>query len=237
VSRRLPAPCLCLVTDRRQLAPDARTTSHEVAALERWLDDALAADVDLIQIRERDLDARELAALTRRVIANRGDRAPRIVVNDRADVALAAGADGVHVRGDGPPVETVRTLGPASWLVGRSVHTIGEVREHAAADYLFFGTVFPGGSKGASAPTQGLEALAGAVAASQTPIIAIGGMTPAGARQAVVHGAAGIAAIGAFLAPGGPVRAAAEIRAAMDQGKSQKPKVRSSDGTRDPPNF
>jgi thiamine-phosphate diphosphorylase len=210
VSRRLPAPCLCLVTDRRQLAPDARTTSHEVAALERWLDDALSADVDLIQIRERDLDAREL-----------GDRAPRIVVNDRADVALAAGADGVHLRGDAPGVDAVRTLGPASWLIGRSVHTIDEVREHAAADYLFFGTVFPGGSKGASAPTQGLEALARAAAASTVPLIAIGGITPARARDAIMHGAAGVAAIGVFLPPGrqptslGPIAGARAIREAM----------------------
>lgn len=221
MSRRLPAPCLCLVTDRRQLAPDARTTSHEVAALERWLDDALSADVDLIQIRERDLDARELGALTRRVLANRGDRAPRIVVNDRADVALAAGADGVHLRGDAPGVDAVRTLGPASWLIGRSVHTIDEVREHAAADYLFFGTVFPGGSKGASAPTQGLEALARAAAASTVPLIAIGGITPARARDAIMHGAAGVAAIGVFLPPGrqptslGPIAGARAIREAM----------------------
>lgn len=220
MSRRLPAPCLCLVTDRRQLAPDARTTAAEIAALERWLDEALSADVDLIQIRERDLDARDLSALTRRVLANRGDRAPRIVVNDRADVALAAGADGVHLRGDAPGVDAVRTLGPASWLVGRSVHTIDEIREHAAADYLFFGTVFPGGSKGASAPTQGLDALARAAAASRAPIIAIGGMTSDRAREAVAHGAAGIAAIGAFLAPGGPGRVAAEFRAAMRKARS-----------------
>jgi thiamine-phosphate pyrophosphorylase len=220
VTCRLTAPCLCLVTDRRQLAPDARTTAAEIAALERWLDDALSADFDLIQIRERDLDARDLSALTRRVLSNRGDRGPRIVVNDRADVALAAGADGVHLRGDGPPVETVRTLGPASWLVGRSVHTIDEVRAHAAADYLFFGTVFPSGSKGAAAPVQGLEALAEAVAASRAPMIAIGGITLDRAREAIALGAAGIAAIGAFLPPRRPVEAAAELRDAMRQVRS-----------------
>lgn len=220
MSRRVPAPCLCLVTDRRQLAPDARTIAAEIAALERWLDDVLSSDIDLIQIRERDLDARDLTALTRRVLSCRGDRAPRIIVNDRADVTLAAGADGVHLRGDGPPVKTVRPLGPASWLVGRSVHTIDEIRAHAAADYLLFGTVFPSGSKGAGAPAQGLEALAAAVAASRAPIIAIGGITADRARQAVAHGAAGVAAIGAFLAPGGPGRAAGELREAMRQVRS-----------------
>jgi len=217
---RLPAPCLCLVTDRRQLAPDARTTADEITALERWLDEALSAPIDLIQIRERDLEARGLCALVRRLVARRGGRAVRIVVNDRADVALAASADGVHLRADGPPIAAVRAIGPASWLVGRSVHTIDEVREHAAADYLFFGTVFPGGSKGAGAPTQGLDALAGVVAASRTPVIAIGGMTPDRAREAVAYGAAGIAAIGAFLAPGGPGRVAAEFMGAMRKARS-----------------
>lgn len=225
MSRRLPTPCLCLVTDRRQLAPDARTTAAQIAALERWLDEALSSDIDLIQIRERDLDARDLTALTRRVLSRRGDRAPRILLNDRADVAVAAGADGVHLRGDGPSIDTVRTLGPASWLVGRSVHTIDEAREHGTADYLLFGTVFPGGSKSADAPTQGLDALARAAAASRAPMFAIGGMTPDRAREAVAHGAAGVAAIGAFLAPGGPGPAAAELRAAMAQGRSWKFKV------------
>ncbi len=218
---RLPTPCLCLVTDRRQLAPDARTVAAEIAALERWLDEALAADLDLIQIRERDLDARDLLALTRRLIARRADRAPRIVVNDRADVALASDADGVHLRADGPPVAAVRALGPEAWVVGRSVHGLDEIRAHAAADYLFFGTVFPDGSKGADARVQGLDALARAAAASRAPLVAIGGITPERAREAVARGAAGVAAIGVFLPPSrhpaalGPVEGARAIRAAI----------------------
>ena len=62
----VPRPCLCLVTDRRQLSPDARTTLEEVRALDRWLDEAIGL-VDLLQIRERDLDAADLCRLTRAV--------------------------------------------------------------------------------------------------------------------------------------------------------------------------
>ncbi len=78
----------------------------------------------MIQLRERDLDAASLRALAAR-LADRARAGTRVVVNDRADVARAAGAAGVHLRADGPPVALVRTLGPAEWMVGRSVHAAG----------------------------------------------------------------------------------------------------------------
>lgn len=212
---------LCLITDRAHVAPDARTRQAELVALDHWLDEALAADLDLIQIRERDLDARDLRRLVRGVVERRGSRPPRILVNDRADVALAAGADGVHLRGDGPPVPDVRTLSAAKWMVGRSVHTVDEIRAHASADYLLFGTVFPGGSKGGGVPTQGLRALEQGSAVGAAPVLAIGGITPARCAAVVAAGAAGVAAIGVFLPPGrhpgamGPVRGAAALREAL----------------------
>jgi thiamine-phosphate pyrophosphorylase len=219
----LPRPWLCLVTDRSLVAPDARTPAAELAALERWLDEALNADLDLIQLRERDLDARALAQLARGLVERRAAGRVRLLVNDRADVALAAGADGVHLRADGPPVAPVRALSSSRWMVGRSVHTLDEIREHATADYLLFGTVFPGGSKGDAARTQGLDALARAAAASVVPLLAIGGVTPERSAAVVAAGAAGVAAIGAFLPAGrhpgalGPVRAAEAFRAAMER--------------------
>jgi thiamine-phosphate diphosphorylase len=234
--RRLPAPCICLVTDRRHVAPDARTRAAEILALERWLDQALEADLDLIQLRERDLEARELLDVAARLVARRADRRQLIVINDRSDVALASGADGVHLRGDGPPVSSVRSLGGASFVVGRSIHHRDEPREHDAADYLLFGTVFPGGSKGSdrgqtgvrprsdpglTPAAQGVEALGAAVRASRAPVLAIGGITPDRVRAVRAVGAAGVAAIGVFLPEGrgadalGPVRAAAALRAAL----------------------
>lgn len=219
----LARPWLCLVTDRLLVSPGARTPAAALSAFERWLDEALAADLDVIQIRERDLDARALERLVRGLIERRGERPVRLVVNERADVALAAGADGVHLRADGPPVPDVRALSAGPWLVGRSVHTLDEIRDHATADYLLFGTVFPGGSKGDAVRTQGLDGLARAASTSRVPLLAIGGITPERSAAVVAAGAAGVAAIGAFLPPGrhpgalGPVRAAREFRQALEK--------------------
>jgi thiamine-phosphate diphosphorylase len=215
---RLPAPCLYLVTDRRLVAPGARTIAAELRALEAWIDRAVGAGVDVVQIRERDLDAARLADLAAAVrVRARGTRT-RVLVNDRADVALAARADGVHVRADGPALARVRALGPRRWIIGRSVHSLTEVRSHQSADYLLFGMVFPSATKGRGAPAQGLPALRRAAAASRTPVLAIGGMTVARARAAIAAGAAGVAAIGLFLPAGrvpgalGPARAVAALR-------------------------
>ncbi|MFI5177179.1 MAG: thiamine phosphate synthase [Vicinamibacterales bacterium] len=227
---RLSVPCLCLVTDRRLVAAGARTPAAALLAFERWLDEALDADVDLIQIRERDLEARALLDLAARLVSRRADRRPRILINDRADIALAAGADGVHLRSDGPPVVSVRSLGGAGFIIGRSIHSDREAREHDAADYLLFGTVFPGGSKGSdrgqTPPAQGTEALARTALASRAPVLAIGGVTPDRVPSVREAGAAGVAAIGVFLPEGrlpgalGPVRAAAALRAALTQAET-----------------
>ena len=197
----LPAPCICLVTDRRGLAPDARTTRDEVLALERQLDEAMGAGVDLIQLRERDLDAATLCALAVSVVA-RAPARTRLVVNDRADVALAARAAGVHLPADGPDAARVRTLGPAGWLVGRSVHSAEAAREAAGADYLIFGTVFRSRSKPGDAPVAGLDALREAATATSRPVLAIGGVTPATVGECQRAGAAGIAAISVFFPRG-----------------------------------
>jgi len=198
----LPSRCLCLVTDRRRAAPDARTQRDEIVALEAWLDEAIDAGIDLIQIRERDLDGAVLAETTRRVVRRAAGTATRIVVNDRADVALGAGAAGVHVRDDGPPVRRVRALAPAAWMVGRSVHRVTDFPRHADATYFVFGTIFPTPSKSSETPLQGVDGLRTAVAATSVPILAIGGIDVGNARVCLDAGAAGIAAIGLFLPPG-----------------------------------
>lgn len=202
----LPKPCFCLVTDRRRLVPDARTLSVEIARIERQADEALQAGIDMIQVRERDLDARVLRDLTVRLVSLAAGRA-LILVNDRADVALAAGAAGVHLRADGPAVLRVRTLGPDGWVIGRSIHTPAEAAEHAGADYLLFGTVQPTASKPAGHRVAGIAGLEAAVrSAAGTPVLAIGGLTPRESAACREAGAAGVAATGAFL---GPSRAAA----------------------------
>jgi thiamine-phosphate pyrophosphorylase len=217
----LPRPCVYLVTDRRRLAPDARTARDEVAALASFLDDAVAAGVDVIQIRERDLDGGALAALAARVRARAAQARTLVLVNDRADVALAARAHGVHLRSDGPPIARVKALHADGWIVGRSVHSPAEAGAAAGADYVLFGTVFTGGSKGEVSGGDRVEALGAAARISRAPVIAIGGITAE--RAAICHraGAAGVAAISIFLPEGraplavGVARAVSLLREAI----------------------
>jgi thiamine-phosphate pyrophosphorylase len=211
---------VCLVTSRRRLAPEARTLDDELRALDRWLDEALGR-VDLVQIREPDVDARRLTDLVARVVARARGTRTAVLVNDRADVARAAGADGVHVPAAGAPVARVRSCGPAGWIVGRAVHGFQEAQAEPTADYLLFGTVFPSASKGQGAPVQGAARLAEVVAGTSVPVLAIGGLDPGGATQCRAAGAAGVAAIGLFLPPGreagslGVSAAAAALRDAL----------------------
>lgn len=210
----LPRPCVCLVTDRRAATPGARTLRDEIVGLEAQLDEALAAGIDLIQVRERDLDAATLCALTAR-LAGRAPAKTRVIVNDRADVARAARAAGVHLRADGPSISRVRALGLAGWTVGRSAHTADEVDRAGEADYLIFGTVFVSRSKGAGAPVSGVEALRAAAARTPVPVLAIGGITPDRVAACRDAGAAGVAAIGVFLPMGrtaGALGAAEAVR-------------------------
>lgn len=161
---------------------------------------AARAGVHLIQIREPALDGRALQGLVERsLLAVRGT-ASRVLVNDRVDVALAAGAHGVHLRGDSAPVARVRAMVPPGFLIGRSVHSPNEaavVAEAGGLDYLILGTVFRTASK-PTALAVGPDALAAACAAIPLPVLAVGGMTPPRLGAVARAGAAGFAAIGWF---------------------------------------
>jgi thiamine-phosphate pyrophosphorylase len=178
----------CLVTDRRRADPLRQA---------RW---AAEAGIDLIQVRERDLEAAALAALVAGILAATRGARTRIIVNDRLDVALACGAAGVHLRGDSVPVAAARRLASAGFLIGRSVHTVEEVECAAGADYLIAGTVFPTASKSDLPPhaVLGVEGLAAIVRAAHAPVLAIGGITEDRIDQIAGSGAAGFAAIGLF---------------------------------------
>ena len=176
-----PVPCVYLVTDRRRLTPDARTAEAELRALEAFLDEALDAGVDAIQIRERDLEAGLIHGLAARLAARAAGRAV-ILVNDRVDIALAAGAGGVHLRADGAATAAVRAIVPAGWTIGRSAHSPEEAGGELSADYVLFGTVFPSESK-PGAEGAGLVSLQEAAAACHAPVIAIGGITPSARRR------------------------------------------------------
>jgi thiamine-phosphate pyrophosphorylase len=184
-----------LVTDRRRLFPQARTRAEELRGLEAWIDAAIDAGLDIVQLRERDLPARVLTDLTTACRRRAEGGATRILVNDRIDVALAAGAAGVHLPAAGPPAARVRAASPATWLIGRSTHTLDEIAAAADVDYLIFGPVFPTASKPPGAPTTGVAGLRAAVAAARVPVIAIGGIDAGTAPECLAAGAAGIAGI------------------------------------------
>lgn len=172
-----------------------------------------------MQIRERDLDAGPLGALAAAAVTRAAGRRTRIVVNDRLDVALAAGA-GVHLRADGVPVARARAIAPPGMLIGRSIHDLSEASDATGADYAIFGSVFPTRSK-PDAAAAGLDRLATIARAVAAPVLAIGGVTPENARACLDAGAAGVAAIGVFLPEGrepgslGAARAVAGLRARL----------------------
>ena len=190
---------ICLVTDRRRLSGGRAAFADARRCLVTQARYAVAAGIHLIQLREHDLEAADLAAVARDLLDITRGTPTRLVVNDRLDVALACGADGVHLRGDSIPVAAARRLAPEGFLIGRSVHGVDDADRAAGADYLIAGTVFPTASKPASQPLLGLEGLRTIVSAAQVPVLAIGGITEAGCDDVAGAGAAGVAAIGLFM--------------------------------------
>lgn len=189
-----------MVTGRRRLAPRGDGTD----LVKRQVAAAVRARVDLIQIREPDLSDRALLDLVRSAVGAARGTGSMILVNERFDVALSAGAAGVHLKSSSVPAPAMRCHLPPGFLVGRSVHGVAEARRVAAeggVDYLLLGTVYPSGSKPGRAPC-GVGALAGAARAVRIPVLAIGGVTVDNTREVLCAGAAGIAAIGLFTEPG-----------------------------------
>ena len=198
----LPSRALiCLVTDRWALT-DA-VAGDESPALRQILQviaDCADAGVDLVQIREPGLCDRRLLGLVREAVDRTRTTTARVVVNDRPDVALAAGAGGVHLKDDERSAARVRALGPRDWILGRSVHDVAGARraaESGAVDYLLAGTVFPSASK-PGRPALGLDALRGIVRASTRPVLAIGGVGATDGAAVAATGAAGVAGIRLF---------------------------------------
>jgi thiamine-phosphate pyrophosphorylase len=161
---------------------------------------ALRGGVDIIQIRERDADGRALTAFLRRCVAMTAGTSARILVNDRLDIAQAAGAHGVHLREDSVPTRAARELVGASTLLGRSIHAPEGAAAAGAVDYLIAGSVFPSASKPGSLARLGLAGLEQVVKrAGPCPVWAVGGVTADRLSEIVVAGAQGMAAIGAFI--------------------------------------
>ena len=199
----LPAPktpIICYVTDRKSLA------AGEVAAgLLAKISVAIGSGVDWVQIREKELSGRELFGLAREAVASAGSA--QVIVNDRLDVALAAGAAGVHLGRASLSARDVAgwsrgagQIAPADFLVGVSCHSLADAREaeSAGAAYIFFGPVFDTPSKRGMGEPQGVARLGEICRSVKNPVIAIVGVSEDNAGDCIRAGAAGVAAIRMF---------------------------------------
>jgi thiamine-phosphate pyrophosphorylase len=204
---RMRPPAVHLISDRR-LVPDL------AAAAERALA-GLPPGSAAVHLREKDLAGRELLALARSLRAACHAAGQLLLVNDRVDVALAAGADGVHLPAAGiPPAEARRLLGPDR-LLGVSCHTPGDVvlARDGGADFATFGPLYETPSKRALGRPIGLAALREAVGIG-LPLIGLGGIDVARAAAVRAAGAAGVAAIRAWLTAPDPAAAVRALRGA-----------------------
>ena len=183
-------PLLYYITDRRKLPAED--------VLSR-IEQAVAAGIELVQLRERDLSARQLLALAEPALARTRGSKTRLLVNDRLDIVLAAGADGLHLPSHGLPVGEVRRRFP-ELLLGASCHNLEELRraEEGGANFAVFGPVFETASKRGYGPPVGLERLAEAAGAMRIPVLALGGISFENAAECLRAGAAGLAAISLF---------------------------------------
>jgi thiamine-phosphate pyrophosphorylase len=163
---------------------------------------ASAADgVSMVQVREKGLPARLLLDLTRAIVAAIADSPTLVMVNERADIAIASGADGVHLPAASLPAGVVRHIFGRKPVIGVSTHTLDGALAAAGsgADYIVFGPVFESPGKG---PAAGIDSLAGICRAMKSvPTIALGGVDDKNFKQVLKAGAAGVAAIRALNDP------------------------------------
>jgi len=196
---------LCYITDRLTLHP---------TPLLPFIERAIIAGVDLIQIREKDLGTRPLIDLVKPAVESARSTRTRILVNDRLDVALGAGAAGVHLGKRSLPPEVVRERVAADFLVGVSCHSLEDAHEaeSGGANYVLLGPIFPTPSKLRYGPPLGLETLSEVTARVKIPVLALGGITVGRVKPCLEAGAAGIAGISIFQTAASFVERVRELR-------------------------
>ena len=178
--------------------PQTTPASKEFANIIRLVDAAVAAEIDLVQIRERLLTAKALYELTEAAARITSGSSTRLLVNDRADIAASAGADGVHLRTNSLSPSVVRSTFSEELLIAASTHSLSEasMARDQGADFVVFGPVFDTSSKLQYGQPLGLEQLSEAASElAPFPVLALGGIKPSNAADCIRAGASGIAAI------------------------------------------
>lgn len=207
---------LYLITDRTQ------TNGRALGTVVRQ---ALEGGVRVVQLREKDLSGRDLFGMARELRHITQEYGAQLVINDRLDIALAVGADGVHLgAGSLPVAETRRILGPER-LIGYSAHAVSEARQAEAdgADFVTFGPVYPTPSKAAYGAPVGVELLAEATSSLTIPVFALGGVKKTSIAELLTAGARGIALISAIIAAPDPRAAAATLLETLEQHATHYP--------------
>lgn len=192
---------LYLITDRHQ------TADRNILAV---VEKALEGGVRAVQLREKDLPPRELLELARAMRALTSRYGAKLIINDRTDIALAAGADGVHLGEASIPAAVARRILGPDRLIGVSCHSRegALAAETSGADFITFGPVYSTPSKAAYGPPAGVEQLAETVKLIRIPVFALGGIKRENTSEAMAAGAAGVALISAIIAAGSPTEEA-----------------------------
>ena len=182
---------------------------------------ALRGGAPAIQLRGKSMAARDLAELARAVSAETRKAGALLFVNDRVDVALAAGADGAHVGESDLPLPAARRIAPPGFLLGMSADTPEAARRAASAgaDYVGVGPVYATGSKADAGAPVGAERIAEVAAAVPVPVVGIGGIAAETAGRVVGAGAAGVAVISAIVRAPDPEGATRRLMAVLDAGR------------------
>ena len=209
-----PAPLIYLITS-------GETTDRTTPAAENYssvlqlVRAAVVARIDLIQIREKNLSASVLYQLATSAAGITRGSATKLLINDRSDIAAAAGADGVHLTTSSLPTEVVRQTFGDDFLIGVSTHSLEEANSacYGGADFAVFGPVFETASKKECAEPSGLTGLTNVCSAfSPFPILALGGVMIANVAECIRAGARGVAAIRMLQQPARLAEIADEVR-------------------------
>lgn len=200
---------LIVITDARRAAPRDLL----------WVvEEALRGGAPAVQLREKGAAVRDLVPLAGRLRALTHEHGALFFVNDRLDLALAAGADGVHLGPDDLPPSAVRPVAPKELLIGFSADDAGIARAaiEAGADYIGCGTVWPTSSKEDAGGAIGLNGLRRVVRAARGPVVAIGGMTVDRAARVRATGAAGVAVMSAVMSAPEPAETVRRLLESVD---------------------